>query len=119
MNWLKNRIQSFGYALQGVLTFLIEEPHAKVHLTGGVLCLIMGFYFEVNKTEWIVIILCIAAVFAAEMLNTALENLSNALTTDQHPLIKKTKDIAAAAVLVISLGAAIVGLMIFGPYFFA
>jgi diacylglycerol kinase len=60
-------------------------------------------------------LVAIAGVFATEILNTCIENLADAITTDYHPLIKKAKDLAAAAVLVVSVGALVTGLVVFIP----
>lgn len=78
--------------------------------------LFFGFYFEIGRLEWIAIILAITAVWVAELLNTAVEFLADAVTLEQHPKIKKAKDTAAGGVLVAAIGSAIVGIIVFSPY---
>ena len=113
---IKKRIQSFGFAFQGIKTLFEEEPNAIIHLAAALFAIALAFYFNISTIEWIIVILCIAAVFAAEMINTAVENLADAITLEIHPKIKKAKDVAAAAVLVLAIGAAIVGVIVFWPY---
>lgn len=60
-------------------------------------------------------ILCIALVITAEALNTAVEELADALHPDEHPGIGRAKDVAAAGVLVAALLAAVVGALVFAP----
>lgn len=77
-----------------------------------------GVFFEITKAEWLIVLLCFAIVIGTELLNTAIEHLANAVTTEFNPFIKKAKDAAAAAVLWVSLITALIGLWIFLPYLF-
>ncbi|CAN5448419.1 hypothetical protein BH23VER1_BH23VER1_08380 [soil metagenome] len=74
-----------------------------------------GFAFGLSRAEWIGVILCIALVMAAELTNTALERLADAVTDSPHPLIRIAKDCSAAAVLVVAAASALIGLLIFVP----
>jgi len=65
--------------------------------------------------EWCLVILAIALVIACEAINTAIEFLTDRVSTEPHPLSGKAKDVAAGAVLISSAGAAVIGVMIFGP----
>lgn len=87
----------------------------RIHIVAGVLACIAGFYFKLTSGEWIVIILCTVLVISFELINTAIEELCNMIHPEQHPLIKKIKDIAAAAVLIAAIGSVIAGLLIFLP----
>ena len=78
--------------------------------TGSIL-VVLG----ISAGEWRAVILAIALVWTAEALNTALELLCDVASPEFHPLIQKGKDIAAAAVLLSSIGAAVIGLLVFGP----
>jgi len=89
----------------------------RIHLVAATVTLLAGFAFDISKIEWICVILCIALVWAAEAFNTALEFLTDLASPDFHPLAKKTKDVAAAGVLVLSIAASIIGSIIFIPYF--
>src|SRR5699024_12017447 len=78
---------------------------------------IAGIRLEITRTEWLVILLCFAMVLAAEAFNTAIERLVNLVSPDYHPVAGDVKDIAAGAVLICAIFAAIIGLIIFVPYF--
>jgi diacylglycerol kinase (ATP) len=113
----KGRIESFRYAFRGIRTMLVEEPNAWVHaaMTAGVT--VAGLYFKLSMEEWCWIVLAITSVWTAEALNTAFESLADVASPKFHPMVEKAKDVAAGAVLITSIGAAVVGLLVFGPYF--
>jgi diacylglycerol kinase (ATP) len=75
-----------------------------------------GLILGLSRLEWCAVVLACAAVWSAEALNTALELLADATTQEMHPLIGQAKDVAAGAVLVTAIGAAVVGLLVFGPH---
>ena len=112
---IKKRIQSFKYAFNGLRILLCEEHNAWIHLCITVCVLAMGFVFKISAGEWIAVIFCIGFVFALELINTAIENIADYVSEEYHDLIKKTKDLAAAAVLVGAIAAAMTGLIIFVP----
>lgn len=87
----------------------------RIHIIAAVLACIAGFYFEISSVEWVVIILCIVLVISFELINTAIEELCNMVHPEHHPIIKKVKDIAAAAVLVAAIGSVVAALIIFIP----
>jgi len=109
-------LTGFKYAFAGICRLLATQRNAQVQLAAAVMVVGAGFYFGITQQEWITITLCIVLVLAAEGINTAVENLADALHPEQHPLIGKAKDVAAGAVLLIAIGAAIVGVIIFLPY---
>ena len=75
-----------------------------------------GFYLVISRVDWMVLVLVIGLVWVAEAMNTALEYLCDAAMPDQHPLIRKAKDVAAGGVLIAAGLAVITGLMLFLPY---
>lgn len=87
-----------------------------IHLAAAILVVIAGFFFGIERGEWIAIIGCIGAVMAAEAFNTAIERLVNLVSPQWHPIAGEVKDIAAGAVLICAIAAAIIGLIIFIPY---
>jgi len=112
---IKKRKQSFKCAFNGLRILLSEESNAWIHFCVAFCVLIAGFVLKISKEEWIVIIFCIGFVFALELLNSAIENISDFVSKDYHALIKKTKDLSAGAVLVGAIISAIVGMIIFAP----
>ncbi len=113
----KKRLKSFTYAWKGIGNFISKEQNAWIHTIITVIVLICGITFSVTSTEWIMIILCIGLVFAAEAFNSAIERLVNLVSPEQNKLAGEVKDIAAGAVLICAIAAATVGLIIFIPYF--
>ena len=117
-SFFQQRIRSFGFAFQG-LSVLFKQPNAWIHLCAALSVIGLASYFAVQRWEWVVLILCIIIVLAAEAFNTAIEHLTDLVSPDYNPLAGKVKDVAAAAVLLCALGAAVVGLLILKPYFLA
>ncbi len=101
--------------MAGIASLVRSQANARIHLLAAVLVVLAGFYFGLNRTEWCLIALSIAVVFAAEGFNTALEHLTDLVSPDHHPLAGKAKDVAAGAVLLAAIGAAAVGALVFLP----
>jgi len=112
--WRK-RIDSFKYAFKGIAILFKTQPNAKIHGLASILVFIAGLYFDITTSEWCFLVFAIAAVISAEAFNTALEFLTDLVSPDYHELAGKTKDVAAAGVLITAFGAAIIGFLIFGP----
>ena len=115
MSTLKKRIDSFRFAFKGLVDLFISQPNARIHGVATIIALILGGILGLSKIEWCLIILCIFAVLAAEAFNTALEYLTDLVSPDYHVLAGKTKDVAAAGVLLTAFGAFIVGTIIYLP----
>ena len=111
----RKRIKSFIYAFKGIATLFTSQPNARIHGIVLTLVVVAGFYFKVERTEWLAIALVSALVLSAEAMNTAIEFVVDLVSPDYHPLAEKAKDVAAAAVLLAAFGAIIVGLIIFLP----
>lgn len=111
----QNRVKSFGFAIQGIIVFFKTQVNAWIHLLAAVCACITGYVLKIDKGEWCWIVLAIALVFVAELLNTALEFLTDLASPSVHPLAKKVKDIAAGAVLVAAIASVIIAAIIFLP----
>lgn len=109
-------LKSFAYAIKGFLTALREERNIRIHLGVALIVIALGFWFEISATDWCIVLIMIGTVISAELLNTSLECLADFVTKDHHPGIGKVKDIASAAVLVLSLISVIVGIIVFAKY---
>ncbi len=116
---LRRRAASFGHAFRGVGAALRSEVHLQFHAVATAVVLGMGLYFRLTITEWALVALAVAGVWAAELFNTAIEALTNLVSPDYHPLAGRTKDVAAGAVLLAALGALAVGGLVFGPKIWA
>ncbi|MBO6754095.1 MULTISPECIES: diacylglycerol kinase family protein [Spongiibacter] len=113
---LAERARSFRYAFSGLAELLRSQHNARVHLFASLLVVIVGLSLGVTRMEWCALLLAMMLVWIAEALNTALEFLCNLVSPDFHPLIKKSKDVAAASVLISAAGAVVIGILIFLPY---
>lgn len=108
-------LKGFIYAFSGIRDTFKTELNFRVHFFAVILAVFLGFVFSISAFEWLWIFLAIALVMAMELINTAIEALSNLVSLEYHPLIKKAKDASAAAVLVVSVFALLIGLFIFVP----
>ena len=115
----RRRVASFGHAGRGVGSALRSEVHLRVHAAATVAVVGLGFYCGLGRLEWALVALAVAGVWTAELLNTAIEALTDLASPEFHPLAGKAKDVAAGAVLLAAAGAAVVGALVFGPYLFS
>ncbi len=111
-------IKQVGFAVAGIKIFFYNERNGKIQACIALAAIVLGSVLQIKKPEWCIVILCIAIVLGAEMVNTALEKLCNLVSSEYHPAIKVIKDVSAGAVLLCSVMAAIVGLLIFVPYLY-
>lgn len=111
-----HRILSFKFALTGVLSALKEEPNLKFHFIAGLLVVLISLFFNISKSDWMIIIFLTGFVISLELTNTAIEAVVDAFTDKEHPGAKLAKDISAGAVLVAAITSAIIGIIIFWPY---
>lgn len=115
MSFIKERIASFGYAFEGIFEVIKSQANFKIHFLAATLAIFAGCYFSISSVEWCLIIGSITAVLSAETFNTAIEHLTNLVSPEYHILAKKTKDAAAGAVLLVAIGAGIIGMLVFFP----
>lgn len=109
------RLRSFGHAFRGLAYLLRSQPHARLHALATVGVIGLAWYLKVGRGEWLALMLAVGLVWTAEALNTALEALADAVHPEQHPLIGRAKDAAAAGVLISALAALAVGALVFIP----
>lgn len=112
---IKKRLLGFRYAFRGIALLFATQANARIHLAAAFAVFAAGLFFQVSRTEWILLALSICLVLMAEALNTALEFLTDLVSPGYHELAGKAKDTAAGAVLICALGAAGVGIAIFAP----
>ncbi|NOT37822.1 MAG: diacylglycerol kinase family protein [Saprospiraceae bacterium] len=113
----RERINSFAYAFRGMREFFAHDPNGKIEIGLALLAISFGFYFQISSTEWMFVVFSIITVIASEIFNTAIEEICNLIHPDKHPTIKRIKDLSAGAVLLIAIGAFVIGLIIFIPKF--
>ena len=122
MTTIKKFLHSFVYALNGISYALSTQRNMKVHAVALTLLSIFGCYFHLSRNEWLLSLLAAALVIAAELFNTAVENICD-LLKDKLKLdftdTTHARDLSAGAVLIAALSAFIIGLSIFIPKFTA
>ena len=116
---LKNRKHSIGlsHAINGIVKTVKSQPNFRIHLFFTLAVVFLGIFFNITKTEWIIILFTVMWVIISEMINTSIESMVDLITSQYHQEAKLAKDIAAGTVLVGAIGSIIVGLAIFLPYF--
>ena len=114
----KKLMNSFKYAIQGILSSFKNERNMKIHVFIMILVISAGIILKINKYEWIVCILCFAIVIGGDLFNTAIETVVDMVMPYKNEKAKLAKDVSAGAVLILAMGAAICGLIIFVPKIF-
>jgi diacylglycerol kinase (ATP) len=112
---LGGRLRSVLCAVRGIRVMLASQHNAWIHAAATVAVIAAGIAWRLTTWEWCVIVLASVAVWTAEALNTAFEFLTDVASPAFHPLAEKAKDVSAGAVLITAVGAAVVGLLVFGP----
>lgn len=110
----RSRIQSFGYAIKGILQLIIQEPNARIHMLATVVVITGGVLKHLSPTQWIAIAIAIGLVWITEALNTTAEMLCDLYCKGEYnEKVKVIKDIAAGAVLIASITAITIALFVF------
>jgi diacylglycerol kinase (ATP) len=104
-----------AHALRGISSMVSDQHNAWIHAAATAAVVVVGIVYRLSPAEWALIVLAISLVWVAEAFNTAFEYLCDVASPEFHPLVKKTKDIAAGAVLLSAVGAVLTGLAVFGP----
>ena len=115
---ISKMLRSFKFALAGMVHLVRFENNAQFHFLATLLVISAGYWFKIDRNEWIIVIFAIALVSSAEAFNSAIEKLCDRIEPEKDPVIGKVKDMAAAGVLFMALAAAIVGCMVFLPKIF-
>lgn len=110
-------LKSFTYSFRGMLRVIREEQNLKIQLIAGTLVMLLAWYFRIKAWEWAALIIMICLVFLAEVINSAIERVTDVLKPRIHDYVKEIKDIMAAAVMITAIASVIVGILIFFPYF--
>jgi diacylglycerol kinase len=112
--YLKTRLQSIRYALDGIKYILETQQNARIHLLFTLAVFILGFLLGITRIEWIALALTVGLVWAAELFNTAVEVMVDWISPEKHIAAKICKDISAGSVLVTAFLSILVGILIFG-----
>lgn len=116
---MRRLIRNFGYAFKGLYYATATQLNFRIHLVLTAIAMLLGWYLKVSVNEWLWVLLCIAMVLTAELLNTALETLTDMVSPRYHKKAGHVKDVAAAAVVITAAFALAAGCIIFIPKFMA
>jgi diacylglycerol kinase (ATP) len=106
-------IDSFNYAIEGIIHVLRTHRNMRIHFAAAIVVLVAAVWVGVDRFELIALLLAIAFVLIAEMINSAIEQAIDVATTSFDPLAKLAKDIAAGAVLIAAINAVAIAYLVF------
>lgn len=109
-------VESFNYAVEGIIHVLRTHRNMRIHLAAAVAVIVAALWVDVDRIELVALLLAIAFVLIAEMVNSAIEAAIDLATSSFDPLAKLAKDIAAGAVLIASINAIAVGYLVFSGH---
>ena len=115
---ISERLSSVKYAVKGCYHLIKNEASIKIQVVIAIIMTIVGFYFDLSSTEWILQCLAIGLVLGIEGLNTAVEELCNYVQPNFDEKIGRIKDISAGAVTFAAITAVIIGCIIYLPKLF-
>ena len=118
-SYLKARLRSIRIAIDGLRQVIITQQNARIHAAATLVVILLGILLSLSRLEWSLLLLVVGFVWAAEIFNTAIEDLVDLISAENTPTAKKIKDISAGAVLVSVIVSIVVGLFIFGPRLWA
>ena len=116
-SFFTGRLKSIGFAFRGAIKLITTEHSVMVQSSVAVIMIIAGFFFEIDRYEWMMQILAFGLVLGIESMNTAVEKIADFIHPEFHDRIGFIKDIAAGAVMFAALAAVAVGLLIYVPKF--
>jgi len=114
-NRSRSRLQSFQHAFAGLWYVLRTQRNAWIHASITIFVILLGLWIGLERHDWTLIMIAICFVWLAEIINTALEAITDLASPEQHPLARVGKDVGAGAVLLASITAIILGLFILLP----
>jgi len=114
----RKRLISLKHAFSGLAYVFRTQKNTRVYLVFTILVAAFSLFLKVSWLEWIILLLLIGLVWAAECINTAIESGIDLVTQEIHPLAKIAKDTSAAGVLMLALTAALIGIYIFGRHIY-
>ncbi|MGI6106025.1 MAG: diacylglycerol kinase family protein [Raoultibacter sp.] len=106
-------IDAFRCAGNGVRYVVATQRNIKIQAAVALLAIVFGFVLSLPLSSWLAIIICIAAVFCAECMNTALESVVDLVSPEYHELAKRAKDCAAAGVLICAFCSVVIGVVVY------
>lgn len=110
-------LNSFRHALNGIYWSIQNNINFQIHFSVSILVFLLAYILHVSKEDFIVLVFAVFLGLAAEMINTAIEEMTDLITIKWSKQAKIAKDVGAGMVLLTALATAIVGFIVFIPYF--
>jgi diacylglycerol kinase (ATP) len=114
---MHNLFKVFSFAFNGIAYGLRTQRNIRIQFGIFLLVSIIAFLVHFSLREYIVILICSAMVLCAEILNTAIEVLVDLVSPEWNEKAGLVKDLAASAVLVVSIFSAVIGVLVFLRHF--
>ncbi|MEG0297849.1 MAG: diacylglycerol kinase [Clostridium sp.] len=111
---IRKLVQSFNHAIDGIIETTRTQRNMKIHLIVAIIVLVSCLFFDISKSEFLIIAISVTLVIAFELINTAIEAVIDMTTNYYHPLAKVAKNAAAGGVLITAISACIIGYIVFG-----
>jgi diacylglycerol kinase len=111
--FLYKRLKSFKYALRGFSGVVFTQPNFIIHILAIAVVFVVGYFLKLSLAEWGLVTLAVGLVLVAEVLNTSIEWLCDAVSPEYSEKIRWAKDAAAGGVLIAAIAAALIGLIVF------
>lgn len=111
----KSIMNVIKYSLNGIKVYIEDGKSFIIYSFCALLEIICGFLFKVNGLEWILIICMLGVILSVEVLNTAIENVCDAITKEYNPYIKAAKDCGSGATFIIFIVMCFLNVIIFLP----
>lgn len=112
---IKRFFKSFGYSIDGLKYAYKYEQSMLIHVIATIAVITVNILLHVDTMIWLVTLLAIGMVLAAELINTAIEAVVDLVTLEIHPLAKIAKDCGSAATFVLAMMAAALGIVVYVP----
>ena len=97
---IKRIIKAFGYSFQGIKATYKSEAAFRIEIVFFIIFLPLGLYLGETNIEKAVLVGSLFIVLLAEVVNSAIEAVVDRISTEQHPLAGRAKDMGSAAVLI-------------------
>ena len=109
-------LRSFKYSIDGLVYAYKYEQSMMIHVFATICVIAVNILFHVTAFEWLITLVCVGMVLAAELINSAVEAVVDLITLKEHPLAKIAKDCTSAATFVLAMMALVIGLVVYIPY---
>ena len=111
----QKHVRRFGFAFQGIIHVILNEANFRVHLLTACFVSILAYVLRFSTSEWAILLVTIGLVLASEMVNSAMEELTDHLVKEHHEGVRIVKDVAAGSVLISAIISVIIGIILFVP----